>query len=177
MNLHPIFVHFPIALLTIYTLTEFIGIKRLTQHASWFYIKAFLLIVGTGSSFFARQTGEMIEHQFKGGPQTKLLEMHELWANLTIAFFCFLSLLYLAAWVRRDLREAPVVGRIIALPVISQVLAIAARIYDVFASSALMMIAALIGLVLITIVGGLGGALAYGPNVDPVVRFVYDLFF
>ncbi|MSR76370.1 MAG: hypothetical protein EXS68_02155 [Candidatus Ryanbacteria bacterium] len=177
MNLHPIFVHFPIAFLTIYTLMEFVGFKRLTEHASWFYIKAFLLILGTGSSFAARQTGEMIEAQFRGGPQTKLLEMHALWANITIAFFCGLSLLYLAAWARRDLVQAPMIGRIIALPVISQFMALAGRVYDLFVNSALMMIAALIGLVLMTIVGGLGGALAYGPNIDPVVKFVYDLFF
>lgn len=36
---------------------------------------------------------------------------------------------------------------------------------------------ALIGLIAITMTGALGGAIVYGPNVDPVVKFVYSLFF
>ncbi|MEK7649833.1 MAG: DUF2231 domain-containing protein [Patescibacteria group bacterium] len=177
MNVHPIFVHFPVALLTLYTLMEFVGLKRLTQHPAWFYVKAFLLIVGTASSFVARETGEMIEDQFRGGPQTKLLEMHALWADITVIFFSVLSILYLAAFIRRDLMQTSIIGRVVALPVISSLFNLVARIYDLFANSALMMIFALLGLVTITIVGGLGGALTYGPNVDPVVKFIYDLFF
>jgi hypothetical protein len=32
-------------------------------------------------------------------------------------------------------------------------------------------------MILVTIVGALGGALVYGPEVDPVVSVVYHLFF
>lgn len=173
MNIHPIVVHFPVALLTLYTLMEFVGFRRLTQHVAWFYIKAFLLIVGTVDAFAGRQTGEMIEAQFRGGPQTKLLEMHALWANITVILFGILSLLYLAAFIRRDAAQWRIVGFVAALPGAG----LLARIYDVCERSGIFLVAALAGLVTITVVGALGGALAYGPNVDPIVKFVYDFFF
>ncbi|KKR31417.1 MAG: hypothetical protein UT65_C0027G0012 [Parcubacteria group bacterium GW2011_GWF2_39_8b] len=36
---------------------------------------------------------------------------------------------------------------------------------------------ALLGLALITITGALGGAVAFGPDVDPLVSFIYHTFF
>ena len=44
MNIHPIFVHFPIALLTLYSLAELIRWRRITELAYWFYVKAFAMI-------------------------------------------------------------------------------------------------------------------------------------
>lgn len=177
MNIHPIFVHFPVAFLTIYTLMEFVGFKFLTRHPAWFYIKAFLLIVGTASAYIAMQTGEIIEHQFRGGAQEKLLEMHSLWANITLFIFGVLSVFYLAAFIKRDLSAAPGISKIIQIPGISHAIALCARLYDVVTGGVLILIGALAGLASITIVGALGGALAYGPNIDPVVTFIYHLFF
>lgn len=37
----------------------------------------------------------------------------------------------------------------------------------------LMFVAALIGLWMVSITGALGGAIAYGPNIDPFVSIVY----
>ena len=46
MNLHPIFVHFPIALFTLYALLECARFKKLQEQTYYFYLKAFLVITG-----------------------------------------------------------------------------------------------------------------------------------
>ena len=40
-----------------------------------------------------------------------------------------------------------------------------------------MLLIALVGIVVITITGALGGAIVYGPEVDPIVSVIYHLFF
>ena len=58
MNLHPIFVHFPIALLTLYTLCELLRFKKIKDHPAWFYLKAVLIICGTLGAAAALLTGD-----------------------------------------------------------------------------------------------------------------------
>lgn len=177
MNIHPIFVHFPVALLTLYTLMEFVRFKALTRHPAWFYVKGFLLVAGAISALVARQTGELIEDLFRGSPQHDLLEMHALWANVTVVLFGSLAVLYVAAFIRRDLMQAPVIGRIASLSLMSSILSVLAYLFEFVTRGKLILFFALFGLIAITITGGLGGALVYGPDIDPVVSFIYDLFF
>lgn len=177
MNIHPIFVHFPVALLTLYALMEFIRFKALTRHPAWFYVKGFLVMSGAISALIARQTGELIEDQFRGSPQHNLLEMHALWANVTVVLFGFLTVLYVAAFVRRDLMQAPLIGRLVSLPLISLIFSILVYAFEFVTRGALILFIALFGLIAITITGGLGGALVYGPDIDPVVSLIYHLFF
>lgn len=84
MNIHPLFVHFPIGILVLYTAFEFARLKFITKQQFYIPLKSILAILGT---------------------------------------------------------------------------------------------AAALGLVAITITGGLGASIVYGPDVDPVVHFIYSLFF
>ena len=62
MNLHTFVVHFPVALLMIYSLCELVRFQKVLMWPSWFYIKAFFVIIGAGSSVVAFGFGEVAEH-------------------------------------------------------------------------------------------------------------------
>lgn len=58
-NLHPIVVHFPIALLTIYSLLEIASIHKKVRHSiTVWYIKLFLIVVGWVFVQLSLSTGE-----------------------------------------------------------------------------------------------------------------------
>jgi uncharacterized membrane protein len=72
MNLHPLIVHFPVALLTLYVVMEvvmqFVFQKNQTAHI----IKKLLLYVGTFFIFFSLESGEdaVFTTKFAEGPST-----------------------------------------------------------------------------------------------------------
>lgn len=59
MDIHPVTVHFPIALLTVYGLMELVWSKRLKKEQAWFYVKASFLILGVISAYAALSTGRL----------------------------------------------------------------------------------------------------------------------
>jgi len=70
MNVHPIFVHFPIALLTIYALLELIQFKKVTSWNPWFYIKASFVVfgaIGTYAALFTGGTDRRSVPRWRGG--------------------------------------------------------------------------------------------------------------
>lgn len=157
MNIHPIFVHFPLAFLSVYAFFEIVRIKQFTR-AQWYLpVKKALLYIGTLTSFLTLQTGEMAEEAL--GFHSNLVEAHSTWATGSVWIFAILAIAYLIPifetknWFSR-IRFTSVIAKYIRLyaPVI-----------------------ALIGLIAITIAGALGGAIVYGKNADPIVRIVYNL--
>lgn len=160
MNFHIIFVHFPIAILTVYGLLELVRVKKILLRPYWFHLKAFLVVIGSGSAVLAYATGSLIEDEFRG----RLVETHSFFGGLTIAYFGAIALLYFCAWLGREqFLPADKFGKSLA------------RI-ERFLAGAWMPLFALIGLTIVTITGALGGAIAYGPDIDPVSKFVYALF-
>ena len=153
MNLHPIFVHFPIALLTIYALLECLRFKKLMQWEPWFYIKGSLVILGFLSSIATYLSGDAIEHDFtKIASLARLVEVHSSFAFVTVLVFGLISAAYAVVWAKWKPLET-----------------LAKRLLSVYVIVPL----ALVGLVLVTVTGALGGAIAFGPDIDPLVTFVY----
>ena len=152
MNPHVLVLHFPIALLTVYTAMEVLRFRRLTSQSWWLPTKAFLSVLGALSAGASFLSGKFIEEAFERGPLAPLLEAHELAAFLTTGVFGLIALYYL--WtVYRAMKGLPP-------PAIPQLL---------------LVLAALIGFALLSITGSLGGAMAFGPDVDPLSRLMYDL--
>lgn len=166
MNIHPIFVHFPIALLSIYTLMEILHLPIFRRQPWWFYTKAVLLFVGTAGGFAAQQTGELAEEGFRGTSTMALVELHSTYATATLWVFCVLSALYLLEWLRRENMWMNIT-----------VMHILYKIETTLFRSPILILAAIAGLLLVTITGALGGALVYGGDVDPVVSFFYHLLY
>lgn len=164
MNIHPIVVHFPIAFLMIYGMCELIRFKIITGKPYWFYIKAFLAIVGILSAFAAYQAGDAIEHQFEA-EYGNVMRVHADFAVLSIIIFGIAAASYFVAWVNRVKSLSwPLWG-------------LATRIQKLVLETPIVIILAVAGLVAISITGALGAAIAHGTDSDIFVRFIYRMFF
>ncbi len=167
MNIHPLFVHFPIALLTTYAVLELVAFRRLTQKPYWFYLKAFLAIVGGIMSVITAITGKIAKNLFENaGVNNPIVLVHSLWATATVVIFCLLGLSYAIAWIQKD-KSLPLYGS----------RTFAASFSYFFIATPVRFILAIVGLITVTITGALGAAIVYGPDLDPVVRFIYNFFF
>ena len=171
MNTHPILVHFPIAFMTIYAILELIRFQKVKNWPYIVHIKAFLLIVGTLSSFVALSTGEVAEH-LANRDLRPLIEVHSAFASGSVWIFGILSVVYIVSFVSKSewnqkLLDSP----------FSKIWKLKVNIANKILNGYFSVILALAGLVAITITGALGGAIVYGPEVDPIVNFIYKLFF
>lgn len=146
MDIHPLIVHFPIALLTLYAVFELIRFNKVLEKPYWFYIKAALVIVGELLALltilFSPEDGEM-----------RIVEVHESFATATAIVFGLIALNYLIHWMKRE-------GWFIRIPTLP---------------NWSLVILAVIGLVCITITGGLGGAIVYGTEFDPLMAPIFKL--
>jgi uncharacterized membrane protein len=176
MNIHPIFVHFPIALLTIYAMMELLRFKTLKELPYFFYSKAMILIIGALSSSVALQTGEMAQHAL-GSPELRsLVNMHAWFAGFASYVFAVLAIVYAVSWVNKSEFAKKILSKITSINIVNKLWILVSKISEkIIANDLLMIVLAIVGLVTITITGALGGAIVYGPGVDPIVQFVYNL--
>ena len=173
MNIHPIFVHFPIALFTIYAVMEILQFKVLRESRVWNIIKAVFVILGTLTSFLALQTGDGAEHIMG---HTSLVETHSNFAGISVWLFAAISIIYIVRMINTE--SATIKDWCWNTKYVRNIWNILSRITDfLFKYWGILVVIGIIGLVLITITGSLGGAIVYGPDADPVVSFIYHLFF
>lgn len=173
MNIHPIFVHFPIALLTIYAFMEIFQFKSLRENNTWQAIKTVFLVLGVFTSFLALATGDGAEEAVG---QNSLVNMHSNIAALASWFFGILGVFYVIRII--NTQTADIKNWFWNTQYVRNVWSIASKVTDRIAEWwPLFIILGIMGVILISIVGALGGAIVYGPEVDPVVSFVYHLFF
>lgn len=165
MNLHPIFVHFPIALLTVYAIIELIRIPKLQSKDSIFYVKCILVVLGWFASIIAASTGD-IAADIIG--ENRLIETHAFYAGASQIVFGIIAVWYMLIWIEKEAVKIASIEKYIR-PVFSFLVMIAHQI------RILIPILAFIGLILVTITGALGGAIVYGPEIDPIVQFIYKL--
>lgn len=165
MNLHPLLTHFPVALLTIYSLLELIKLRRMSEQSYWFYIKACLVILGTVIGYATFFTGYIQKDEFTSGEIVKVVNAHFYAAISTLVIFTLLSIGYGISWLQREgfvlsgvrwQKKLLTYSSWLLSPIISFIM--------VF-----------LGLTAITITGALGGALAYGRDVDPFVNMMYKM--
>lgn len=171
LNIHPLFVHFPIAFMTIYALVELIRFKKINSQPYWFYVKIVLLVVGVLGAFVALQTGELAEDEYRAVHQ--LVETHSFFATFSTVVFGILAGLYIVTW----LKECKSFISLFQKNGIRQLWQLLNIIQRVFYRPWFLVLGALMGLGAITITGALGGAIVYGPDVDPIVSWIYHLFF
>jgi len=180
MNIHPLIIHFPIALLTVYAICELIWSRRLAISPSWIKLKGFLVIVGTLAATAAYITGDWAQDALRQqspdpatfAPLHNLIEVHSQFATFSLIVFWFLAVAYIIKLLR------------IAAPHAAATLAagegwktyafrFVARFQRVVIDTPFVYLFAIGGLLLIMVTGALGGSLVYGPDVDPFVTFVY----
>lgn len=150
-NIHPLLVHFPIALLVVYSLLEWVPIKKITNLYYWFYIKATFLFLGVLSTIPTGITGKIIENQFSN--RHNLVNLHSNFAITASFVYLILAGIYLLAFLNKKTRN------------------------KFFLPNIVIILLSIVGFLLISITGALGGIIVYGPDLDPFTSFIYGLFF
>ncbi len=173
LNIHPVIVHTPIGLLTLYSIIELLRFKKLQERPYIFYTKAILVIVGFGGAVAAYLSGDMIEELFTSANDLALIEVHSTFALITSVLYGVIAASYVVLWFQKEcgtwgfLKNKNIAG------IWKMKLAIANFIQKPWIIGVL----ALLALVAIFITGALGGAIVYGPEADPAVSVIYHLFF
>lgn len=163
MNIHPIFVHFPIALFTLFCILELLRFWLKQPH--WFYVKALLVIAGFSGAVVAIFTGEMAAEFLEGSDLEKVVEIHASFAVLSTLIFMTAAFAYFISWINKTKQ------------IQNRSWLFVTKIQKFLIETNFAYILAVLGLIAITITGALGGSIVYGPEVDPFVSFVYHLFF
>lgn len=179
MNLHPVIVHFPVAFLTVYAILEFLRLQVFIRQLFWFYLKAVLVVVGEIGALVATYTGSTARHELlssgigdKSLNLRAVVSLHETWSHLSVVIFGLLAAAYLVQWLNRL-----AVIDYIPSTFLKSIWKLGTWLQHLLNETALVFVLAIAGLVSITITGALGGLIVYGPNSDPVVHLVYQLFF
>jgi uncharacterized membrane protein len=98
--LHPLVVHFPIGVLLIAWMPVLIGLVDRKRRHTWLACGALLLVVGTGSCFYAVMTGDAAERIVGTTSQVidDALHEHKAVALRTRGQFIAATLVYLLVW-------------------------------------------------------------------------------
>jgi hypothetical protein len=173
MNFHPIIVHFPVALLSVYSVLELVRFKKVLEQTYWFYIKALFVIFGSLGTVAALLTGDIAAEAIRHDATLRpVVSMHENFADITTIIFGVLAVCYLISWVQRSGILHFEVGS-----VWEKLWNLLLKIKHLVIETPLVIPLALAGLISVTITGSLGGFMVYGENLDPMIKFVYHLFF
>ncbi len=167
MNIHPLFVHFPIGLLVLYAVLELLPLARWYPQAPWIAIKTILSLAGAVGAVVASGTGDIAKEAWGDAGAHDLIEVHEKFALMTTFIFSAIAYSYFIRWVSAQHKIFE--GRLHSF-------AFLGSIADIIAKRWIVVLLALGGLIAITITGGLGAAIVYGPYADPMVTIIYSLF-
>lgn len=161
-DLHPLVVHFPIALLILYAVLECLRFQAVASRVELFYTKTILVVAGTLGGLVAAQFGENAEQAYRGSDVMNIIELHSSFAGITNFISGIISILYIAAWISRTGTKIPY----------KRFFRLSERITD----SGWMIPLALLTLIAISITGAFGGSIVYGPDADPFVQLIYKIF-
>lgn len=163
-NIHPLFVHFPIAFLLLYSLLKILPFERLAPKFAWREVQLVVLVVGVLGAIVASATGEISEHLIR--PDRQIVEMHSLFATISTWIYGLLLLGELLAltnpWITR---KFPNVG----------LLKLSRFLEHILTNRWLSMAFAIVGVLTISLTGLLGGVMVYGASADPLVPIVLKL--
>ncbi|MDE2311722.1 MAG: hypothetical protein KGJ93_01350 [Patescibacteria group bacterium] len=176
MNLHPIFVHFPIALFTLYALLEFLRFNKIQNQPYFFYLKAFLVMTAGLGALASYATGDQPAHimrtTIKADPALRAtLFWHENFAKLTVALIGLNAAAYFVAWLQRE--------EFLRWPANSaweKIWLWLVKIDNSVINSRWIVALAIAAFISVSVTGGLGGILAYGDKADPFFAYFYHLF-
>jgi uncharacterized membrane protein len=158
-NLHPLIVHFPIALLMTYSVFELIRFKKISGQPYWFYLKAILVILGTLSALVAYQFGEIARELIPGGRGNPLVSQHQNWAKISIIIYSIIVAGYSVQWLKQKYK----------------IWSFLIKLQTWITESPLILLLALAGLIALSITGALGGIIVYGVGVDPFADYITKL--
>lgn len=161
MNIHPLVIHFPIALLLVYSVITLLPVKKWLPRVVWDDVATVLLVCGFAGAFAALQTGELSAELTR--PNRDLLEAHELFANMT-------SWMYGLIIVGKVLSFFETHSLFMKVP--SSLQKLISFISKILTHRIVVIILALLGILALSLTGLLGGVMVYGPTADPLAPFI-----
>ncbi len=163
-NIHPIFVHFPIAFLLLYSFIKIVPFYKWFPRVAWKQVELVLLLAGVVGAFVANSTGEIAEHLVS--PDHNLVEMHATFASLSTWVYGLLLIGEILAILTINI--IPKIG----IPKLTSFLL---SIQKILNNRSFSIVLALVGLVAISVTGLLGGVMVYGTTADPVAGIVLQI--
>jgi uncharacterized membrane protein len=163
-NLHPIFVHFPIAFFLLYSLLRLFPWPKKLPIVDWYWPRIVILVAGLLGSWLANVTGEVASHLVK--VDRALVEMHEGFASASVNIYVVLLIMECLIFIQ------PVWLEKISLHFLKPILVFARRLA---AETWLFRLLAIAGALAIAMTGLLGGAIVYGISADPLAAPILKL--
>lgn len=163
-TIHPLLVHFPVAMLSLYGILEITSGFPIIRKFDLRITKLILATVGTLGGILASLSGEAIEHSFSG--LHNLVEMHSTWATLTNFLGIVTVVLLVISYFTPTLLQKFSSG------FITQIINF---INSITRHRWIIVLLALCIIISITVTGALGAVIVHGPQVDPVVNAIYTL--
>ena len=123
------------------------------------------MIIGLLGAFVALSTGYVAAEQNRDALERNVLQAHENFAVLTTTAYGILAASYIILLLSEfypSLKDYSLF-RLLSL------------LEKFFIETPFKYILVIIGLIAITITGALGGAMVYGPGIDPVVTWIYNM--
>ena len=171
MDIHPILVHFPIALLTLYVIFECVKFKD----KAFEKVKLVFLSIGTFFAWLSLQTGDFAAEKKRGADMLvkKTLHLHENFAGLTTGLFLFILILYVIDYI--ESRDGKIKNYLHNSKV-GFIWNIILKVQKVLFKRWLIILVALAGLVAVFLTGTFGAIMVYGKGIDMITGFVYRVF-
>ncbi len=155
-NLHPLFVHFPIALLFIYSIIKILPMQRFLPRVAWKDVERILLVIGVLSAFIALSTGETAEHLVR--PDHKLVETHSTFATISTWLYAALLIGEIASFLATKINNPIIIF-----------------LKKLLTNEWLSKIISILALASIAITGLLGGIMVYGTSADPLAEMALKI--
>lgn len=163
-NIHPIFVHFPIAFLVLYSAIKILPVEKWITSVSWKPIQRLLLVVGVIGAFVSNSTGEMAEDLVNASHD--LVEMHAFFAGASTWIYGILLVGEILFFVNSYL---------VRKNIYTSIHSFLKSIEIIITQKTFSKILAFLGLIAISLTGLLGGVIVYGVSADPIAPFVLRL--
>ncbi len=172
MNIHPLFVHFPIALLSIYVFLELVTpfIKNVKYKTGVEHTKSIFIIFGAISLVPTLVAGDIAAGLINAG---NIVETHEMFAQLTAVVFYILAFAYLLPVVDSVPYVKIIFGKYKWL---TNLVAFWRKFTTIVMYPVIKISLAILGFILLLITGALGAGIVYGPNFDPFISLIYKMF-
>jgi len=162
-NIHPIFVHFPIAMLVVYSIIKILPLQKWFPNVAWRDIERALLLIGVLGAFAALATGDTAEHLTH--PNRQLVNLHSTFAGISTGLYGALLLGEIAAIANaRYLRSS------------NMLRSFSVQIERLLCHRVFSAVIAFVALLSITLTGLLGGAIVYKTTADPLAGIVLKMF-
>jgi uncharacterized membrane protein len=169
-NYHLLIVHFPIVFAIMYGLVEVVSFFRKNQSPFLHHVAGWITLFGTASILVAQQTGEMIEHAGEWSVQQhKMIEVHSGLSNVLLTIFIIALAGYVIDFLLTNKEKY-----FSRLP--EKVFPILIWLQKIVSSKTLRFFLGMGSVGVVSVLGALGGAVAFGCSVDPLASFLCTFF-